>query len=409
MELAPKKRPTKNEVVPAKRTNVKAIDRFIATQDNSFIYSIYTLTTSEIKFFMWIVSKINSQEDKAFEESEIPVSEVKKALGHDNENYAYVKQLISKMAKKTFHIEVYVEDSHSNKKTNKPKRKYEEMPFFQLMSYEEGEANIVYKLNSYLSKYLLNLKTNFTQIQFKNIREMGSSYSIRIYNMLMCEISQNRTSLKIEVEKLQDILRVPPSLTRWDHFNKEVLDRAKKDINGYSNISLLDIKTYKTGRKITDIEFIFDYKNNRARICRDVNKKQHYVDMLIKELDEHLVGRNICITKRRRIHEEDKHNIFTIKDRKWYEQDKCIYVVYEQVRSSFYKGQTKPRIGSLSVKSMNDIEKLKLKKERAEGVYHAYIANPQEERKKIKPQSKSDKVNAMLEKAVNKLGFFQRK
>ena len=402
MELAPKKRPAKNEVVPAKRTNVKAIDRFIATQDNSFIYHSYYMTASEIKFFMWIVSKINSQEDKAFEESEIPVSEVKEVLGHDNENYAYVKKLISKMTNKIF----YTEEIYFNKKINKPIRKYKEMPFFQLMSYEEGEANIVYKLNSYLSKYLLNLKTNFTQIQFKDIREMRSSYSIRIYNMLMCEICQNRTSLNINLEILQNILKVPRSLTRWDHFNKEVLDRAKKDINGYSNISLLDIKTYKTGRKITEIEFIFDYKNNRARICRDVNKQQHYVDMLIEEVDKHLSGKSICITGNKRIREEDKHNIYTIKDRRWSGQEQCILITCEQARSSFHKGQTKPRTEFLAVKSMSDIEKLKLQKERAEGVYHAYIANPQEERKKIKPQSKSNKVNALLEKAVNRTRFF---
>lgn len=402
MELAPKKRPAKNEVVPAKRTNVKAIDRFIATQDNSFIYHPYDMTASEIKFFMWIVSKINSQEDKAFEESEIPVSEVKEVLGHDNENYAYVKKLINKMANKTF----YTEDIYVNKKTRKPERIYKGIPFFQIMMYKEGEANIVYRLNNYLSKYLLNINKNFTQIQIKNIRKMGSSYSIRIYVMLMCEICQNRTSLKIEVEKLQNILMVPRSLKAWGCFNREVLEKAKDDINGYSNIKLLHIETHKTGRKFTDIEFIFDYKNNTKRICRDINKQQHYADILIKEIDEHLSGRNICITGNKRIREEDKHNIYTIKDRKWIGKEQCILITCEQVRSSFYKGQTKPRTEYLAIKSMSDIEKLKQLKERAEDVYHAYIANPQEERKKIKPQSKSDKVNALLEKAVNRKRFF---
>lgn len=397
MELAPKKRPTKNEVVPAKRTNVKAIDRFIATQDNCLIYAKYHMVADAMKLFMYMVAKIDSREDRPFEECTMTLREVKEALKHAYVNITHIKKLISGIFDQTINIVL------NNKERD---TLYKAIIVFDYILYKAGEACIIYKLHDDLRRYLLNLKTNFTQIQFKDIREMRSSYSIRIYNMLMCEICQNRTNLNINLEILQNILKVPPSLKVWGCFNREILEKAKKDINAYSNISLLNIKTYKTGRKITDIEFIFDYKNNRARICRDVNKKQHYVDMLIKELDEHLVGRNICITKRRRIHEEDKHNIFTIKDRKWYEQDQCIYVVYEQVRSSFYKGQTKPRIGSLSVKSMNDIEKLKLKKERAEGVYHAYIANPQEERKKIKPQSKSDKVNALLEKAVNRTRFF---
>ena len=397
MELAPKGRPTKNEVVPAKRTNVKGIDRFLATQDNCLIYAKYHMVADAMKLFMYMVAKIDSRENRSFEECTMTIWEIKEMLGHTYANITHIKKLINGIFDQTINIVL------NNKERD---TLYKAIIVFDYILYKAGEACIIYKLHDDLRRYLLNLKTNFTQIQFKDIREMRSSYSIRIYNMLMCEICQNRTNLNINLEILQNILKVPPSLKVWGCFNREILEKAKKDINGYSNISLLDIKTYKTGRKITDIEFIFDYKNNRARICRDVNKKQHYVDMLIKELDEHIVGRNICITKRRRIHEEDKHNIFTIKDREWYEQDKCIYVVYEQVRSSFYKGQTKPRIGSLSVKNMNDIEKLKLKKERAEGVYHAYIANPQEERKKIKPQSKSDKVNAMLEKAVNRTRFF---
>ena len=400
MELAPKKRPAKNEVVPAKRTNVKAIDRYIATQDNCLIYAKYHMVADAMKLFMYMVAKIDSRENRSFEECTMTIWEIKEMLGHTYVNITHIKKLINGIFDQTINIVL------NNKERD---TLYKAIIVFDYILYKAGGACIIYKLHDDLRRYLLNLKTNFTQIQFKDIREMRSSYSIRIYNMLMCEICQNRTSLKMEVEILQNILKVPPSLKVWGCFNREILEKAKKDINGYSNISLLNIKTYKTGRKITEIEFIFDYKNNRARICRDVNKQQHYVDMLIEEVDKHLSGKSICITGNKRIREEDKHNIYTIKDRRWSGQEQCILITCEQARSSFYKGQTKPRTEYLAIKSMSDIEKLKQLKERAEGVYHAYIANPQEERKKIKPQSKSDKVNELLEKAVNKFDFFQRK
>ncbi|WP_236033298.1 replication initiation protein [Helicobacter turcicus] len=66
---------------------------------------------------------------------------------------------------------------------------------------------------------------------------------------------------------MQNILEVPKIyIERWIDFKRFVLDQAKKDINAKSNLILLDIKTFKTGRKITDLEFIFDYKNNDKRI-----------------------------------------------------------------------------------------------------------------------------------------------
>nr|WP_269474149.1 replication initiation protein [Campylobacter cuniculorum] len=104
-----------------------------------------------------------------------------------------------------------------------------------------------------------DLKKDFTQLKFDDIQRMKSAYSIRIYNMLVCELKQNRQSLRINLSVLQNILEVP---REYKHFNQKVLKQTAKDINGKSHIILLEIKTHKTGRKVTELEFIFDYKNN---------------------------------------------------------------------------------------------------------------------------------------------------
>ena len=132
-------------------------------------------------------------------------------------------------------------------------------------------------------KYLLDLKRDFTQLKFDDIQRMKSAYSIRIYNILVCELKQNRQNLKINLSVLQNILEVPKVyIDRWIDFKRFVLDQAEKDINGKSNIVLLEIKTSKTGRKITDLEFIFDYKNNDKRIAREKEKELNYLNALIK-------------------------------------------------------------------------------------------------------------------------------
>lgn len=84
--------------------------------------------------------------------------------------------------------------------------------------------------------------------------------SVKIYKMVIQAMKQNKRSLKYNVEELKDILDIKNSTRMWCHFNEKVLEKAKEDINIYSNI-ILDIKKYKTKQKFTDIEFIFEYKN----------------------------------------------------------------------------------------------------------------------------------------------------
>ena len=376
MELVPRGRPNKKEVVPFKGTNVKATDRLIATQDNYLIYAKHNMVADERKLFMYMLCKIDSRDDKPFENCVMNVSEVSEALGHTHKNITYIKKLKERMSKQILMIKL----DHKNIEWDKS------MLFFDHIGYDKGKGNIIYKLHDGLHQYLLNLKKNFTKIQYEYIKYMKSVYGIDIYCMLVCEISQNRTKLSFSLKQLQDILNVPRSLKIWDCFNKEVLDRAKKDINRYSNIDLLDIKKYKTGRKITDIEFIFDYKDEEMRINRDASKMQYLADTITKKLDD-FMGKDICISERKRICEADRDDIYTIKGRKWNKTEQAMEVSCEKLY-----GQSEPF--TFYVRNIYDIEKIKLQKERAESVYRIYKS---EEEEKLSLQIKTNQTKTRLE------------
>lgn len=272
-----------------KKTNKKKIQKAIVTQNNRFVYAKYDMNTNELKMFMWIVAQINSQQDTLFQICEIPLSQIFEVLKHKSEeNYTYIINLIDNMAKKT-----YIEDFKLlDEKTMKEVKIHQVMPLFEFIRYKQGEANISYKLNNTLMKYLLEQKRDFTQLKFSDMQDMKSAYSIRIYNMLLCELKQNRQSFKINLAVLQNLLEVPKSLLDWQGFQRRVLNQAEKDINGKSNLVLLEIKTYKTGRKITDLEFIYDYKNNDKKIMRDKIKKENYFKRL-KEILSAYIGKSI--------------------------------------------------------------------------------------------------------------------
>ena len=268
-----------------KRSIRKKAQKVIATQDNRFVYAKYDMKTNELKFFMWIVAQINSQKDKSFQKCQIPISDIFQVFNQQSdENYTYIKKLIDGMAKK-----VYIEDFKLLDETTMKEVEYHRaMPLFQLIQYKKGEAYISYKLNESLAEYLLDLQRNFTQLKFDDIQQMKSAYSIRIYNILLCELKQNKQNLKINLSALQNVLEVPRTLQEYKHFRQKVLQQAQKDINTKSNLVLLDVKTYKTGRKITDLEFIFDYKNNDKRIQREKDRKRAFNKILINKLESYL-------------------------------------------------------------------------------------------------------------------------
>lgn len=98
-------------------------------------------------------------------------------------------------------------------------------------------------------------------------------------------------------------------------------NKQKKDINTKSNLVLLEIKTFKTGRKITDLEFIFDYKNNEAKIKRDEEKHTNFINRLIEIVKEY-IGKSIHDTRYGDMivisyeYEKDRKSLFVIAERK---------------------------------------------------------------------------------------------
>lgn len=331
-----------------KKTNKQRIQKAIVTQNNRFVYAKYGMNTNELKMFFWIIAQINSQQDSLFQVCEMPLSQIFEVLNHQSdENYTYIKNLIDSMAKKT-----YIEDFKLlDEKTMKEVEIHRVMPLFQFIEYKKGASSINYRLNNSLMEYLLDQKRDFTQLKFNDIQDMKSAYSIRIYNMLLCELKQNRQSFKINLAVLQNLLEVPKSYYEWFDFNRFVLKQAEKDINGKSNLVLLEIKTYKTGRKITEIEFIYDYKNNDKKIMRDKIKKENYFNRL-KEILSSYIGKSIY---------DERYGEMIVVSYDQKEDDK-LFIVAER--------KSDGNLVAFRVKTFKDINSLEKLKDKAEELFY---------------------------------------
>lgn len=344
-----KTEPTKK---PQKKSIKQRINKAVVTQDNRFVYAKYDMNANELKFFMWIVAQINSQKDQLFQVCEIPLSEIFQVWRWQGNtiNYSYCAGIVESMAKKA-----YVEDFRLlDEKTMKEVSVKRSMPLFKFLEYKEGESYITYQLNDCLMQYLLDQKRDFTQLKFDDIQRMKSAYSIRIYNMLICELKQNRQSLKINLSVLQNILEVPNSLKIWDNFKQRVLTQAKKDINAKSNIVVLNIKTYKTGRSISDLEFIFDYKNNDKRIQRDEEKKKSLNNALIEAVSKFIS---------KRIYFGEKIGELVCEGYKWEDKDETNLLAE-------FRRLSDNKVFVVPIKKFKDLNTIQKAKDKAEEIFY---------------------------------------
>ena len=348
------KKETKSKAITKALVKKKA-EKAIVAQDNRFIYAKYDMNTNEMKFFMWIVAQMNSQMDSLFKECNIPLSEIFNVLqwkdGRNKEiDYRYIRNMCNSMLKKTYIEDFRLKDEETMKEINV----YQGFTLFKFIRYQEGQGYITYQLNDCLMEYMLQLERNFTQLKFKDIQRMKSAYSIRIYNMLLAEIKQNRKKLKLNLAALQNILEVPNSLNEWFNFNKKVLAQATKDINTKSDLMLFEIIPYKTGRKITEIEFVFDYKSNDKQIEFEKKKTKGMNEKIAIELDG--------FAGKRFIHSQAGESVYV----GWrYDKDKNIVGSFKQIDKNGL-----PMLDSsytMDIKNMKDVNALKkLMKEYAE-------------------------------------------
>jgi len=137
------------------------------------------------------------------------------------------------------------------------------------------------------------MKNRFVISDLRMVLPMRSSYSKRVYLMLK-EYAKigDRT---MDLEELQEVLKVPKSMKRYDNFKAKVLIKSKEDINKFTDLKV-DFKEIKLGRKVSKILFIIKKNDEDLKsfigTIRELYANQslmHYKNMALKCDDKGLL------------------------------------------------------------------------------------------------------------------------
>ncbi|MGN8366733.1 replication initiation protein [Helicobacter pylori] len=287
-----------NELKPKRsrkfnRPSVPKSKAFKVTQDNRLAFAKFDdLSVNELKFFYYVISKLDSLTDKDFEIQEIPIEEVLfNALSNtSDENFTYISKLMDRLSKRIIQDKTLIYDPELNRDV----RNQINMAIFKRLQYTEGQAVIKYQLNDCLKPYLLGIKKNFLSYKFENIIHMESGYAIRIYQMLLSELKQNRNEVEMYLIYLQDVLCVPKSMYIYGSFKQKVLAPSIKEINQHTDILVDDeIETIKDGKKIVKIKFKIAFKSAEQRKEQERKRKLFALESQIVKPLEKLKGKNL--------------------------------------------------------------------------------------------------------------------
>ena len=125
-----------------------------------------------------------------------------------------------------------------------------------------GEGSIEIEIPTKSFSYLAGLTEKFTEYELWQVLPLKSAYSIALFELLK-SYSYKRHPLTVSLEQLRAYLGIPEDKYKdFRNFQRKVLDVAKKEINGSTDITIDWRGIRNGGRSYTHIEFTIETKSN---------------------------------------------------------------------------------------------------------------------------------------------------
>lgn len=127
--------------------------------------------------------------------------------------------------------------------------------------YLDDEGTVGLRFTDEITPYVSELKKRFTKYQAKYVMPMRSSYGIRLYELCLGWMGDER---EFTVEEFRKMFGLEEKYKAIKDLKKDVVFKAISDINTYSDIRVR-FGQRKTGRRVTHFQFAITkpVKNNR--------------------------------------------------------------------------------------------------------------------------------------------------
>jgi len=265
-------------------------DRNYTRQSHTIVNARMSLTKLEIDIILVLMTSIEI-EDKDFKDYQFSIKELEHKLGHKLQSKQLKKNIKSIMSKP---IEL---------PPTQIKGEWEIVNWFSYFKYSPTGV-ITCRFDKMLKPFLLELKKRFVVSDLRMLLPMKSSYSKRIY-LLLKEYSKIGHRV-FDVEELQELLKVPKGMKRYDNFKRQILKRAETDINKFTDLEV-KLSEKKRARKVIEITYSIKKNHTDLKTFIKIIKEIYTNTILYFSKDNRPI---MCNTKGFLYYSDDKENSY---------------------------------------------------------------------------------------------------
>ncbi|RAJ93010.1 plasmid replication initiation protein [Larkinella arboricola] len=194
--------------------------------------------------------------DSEFSSTVINVGDVVKlfALSRGARNYDDIRTAALRLQKKF--LEVYEEIEGIPYKTTVPLLDQSSEP---LNARDRNHIRV--KFHAKLKPYLLELKREYLTADLRNVVGIQSIYTIQMYAVLKNQYNLGNKMPKYSLVRLREILSISPEFyVKYGSFKQQIIMRAIRDINTYTDLEVKELIETKQKRQITSLTFSLEAK-----------------------------------------------------------------------------------------------------------------------------------------------------
>jgi plasmid replication initiation protein len=216
------------------------------TKSNNLIDASYKLNAQAQKLVLACLGKIDSRPDKApTKDVTITASEFSELMGIDMKN---AHRELYKAADSLFKCSIILKDDNEETELYWIQKKAKKL---------KGEGSITLTWSDDVLKYICQLKSRFTSYKLRNIAQLQSSHSIRLYELLM---KFNATGERvIYLSDFKSALGISDKYPEFKDLNKWVIKPAIDELNQRSDL-VIKFDTIKKSRTVAAL--VFEFKQN---------------------------------------------------------------------------------------------------------------------------------------------------
>lgn len=143
---------------------------------------------------------------------------------------------------------------------------------------ETNKNHILLQFSPKLKPYLLQLKKEYLTIDIRNIQDISSPYSVKLYMVLKHQQRLGNSKVKYPIERLRQILAIEEGeYGLYGSFKQQVIRRTLSDIEKYTDLSVLKMEEEKAGRSVSAIIFHVVEKEAQRQNELKIKKQQHNI------------------------------------------------------------------------------------------------------------------------------------